>query len=72
MSAITGYRELSSHEVSVINAIKSAEIDLALVYAHVTADVETDPRWLAIARTHFEEGFSALTRAVARPEGRFF
>lgn len=27
--------------------------------------------WMAIAKTHFEEGFSAFVRAVAKPEGRF-
>ena len=26
------------------------------------------PRWLAIARTHFQEGLMAATRAVAQPE----
>lgn len=29
--------------------------------------VWTDPRWCAIAQTHFQEGLMALTRAVARP-----
>ena len=27
-----------------------------------------DPRWLNIARTHFEQGFMALNRAVFQPE----
>lgn len=27
-----------------------------------------DPRWLAVARTHFQEGFMALNRAVFRPQ----
>ena len=26
------------------------------------------PRWASIARTHFQEGCMALTRAVAKPE----
>lgn len=30
---------------------------------------ETQPsRWLAVARTHFQEGLMAATRAVAQPE----
>lgn len=28
----------------------------------------SDPRWLAIARTHFHEGFMALNRAVFQPQ----
>jgi hypothetical protein len=28
----------------------------------------TDRRWAAIARTHIEEGFMSLNRAVFRPE----
>lgn len=31
-------------------------------------DVKFDQRWLSIARTHIEEGFSALVRCVERPE----
>ena len=32
-----------------------------------TSGIEADRRWLAIARTHFQEGYSALNRAVFRP-----
>jgi hypothetical protein len=31
-------------------------------------DSEIDKRWLAIARTHIEQGFMALNRSVMRPE----
>lgn len=27
-----------------------------------------DPRWLAVAQTHFQEGFMALNRAVFQPQ----
>jgi hypothetical protein len=30
-----------------------------------------DYRWLAIAKTHFQEGFTALVRAVTKPEDVF-
>lgn len=29
---------------------------------------EFDARWVAIARTHFEQGFMAMNRAVFRPQ----
>ena len=32
---------------------------------------EADRRWMAVARTHFQEGFSALVRAVTRPRDPF-
>ena len=31
-------------------------------------DLAIDPRWLAIGRTHLQEGFMAVIRAIARPE----
>lgn len=30
--------------------------------------VDADKRWLAVARTHFQEGFMALNRAVFQPQ----
>lgn len=30
--------------------------------------IDADPRWLAIAKTHFEQGFMALERAVLQPQ----
>lgn len=39
---------------------------------HSSADssspLATDPRWLAVAKTHFQEGFMALNRAVFQPQ----
>lgn len=31
-------------------------------------DKEFDQRWLAIGRTHLEQGFMAINRAVFRPQ----
>ncbi len=31
-------------------------------------EVGWDPRWAALARTHIEQGFMALNRAIFRPE----
>lgn len=30
--------------------------------------LKCDPRWLAVAKTHFEQGFMALNRAVFQPQ----
>lgn len=65
---ITGYRELDEGEIAVMNEIKAAGSglqDLLVSVDHAGEDI--DKRWVAIARTHFQEGLMALTRAVARP-----
>ena len=68
---ISGYRDLSQDEIDAINEIKQAEIAIGELWKGVT-DVEgVDMRCMNIAKTHFEEGFSAFVRAVAKPEPRF-
>jgi hypothetical protein len=75
---IYGYRELSQAEIDLINEIKTSGRSLEELVKHVDTylfslgvdsgvpDGEAR-RWLSIARTHFQEGLMALTRAVARP-----
>jgi hypothetical protein len=83
---ITGYRQLTEDEVSIMNDVKALgsviEGHIGQVLSHVRtqrafnalakAEIqrieEAQPeRWAAIARTHFQEGLMALTRAVAQP-----
>ncbi|HEV7651340.1 MAG TPA: hypothetical protein VGP26_24585 [Actinophytocola sp.] len=68
---IRGYQNLPGDKVDVINGVKLAEEDLAAVWGRVERLAYTDPRWLAIARTHFQEGFSALVRSIAQPADPF-
>jgi len=66
---ITGYRELSQHEIDHERgqgegvrgrrSDRQVEDDLSLD--------RPDPRWMAIAQTHLQEGFMAMTRAIAKP-----
>ncbi len=68
---IQGYRQLTRDEQDIINEIKRTEMYVASVWL-ATADVEdVDKRWLSIAKTHFQEGFSALVRSIAQPEDPF-
>ena len=64
---IKGYRELSEAEIEIMNRIKEkgAEVGELLEWLSV-ADV--DGRWVSIGRTHLQQGFMALTRAVAKPD----
>ena len=68
---ITGYKQHTQHEVDAVNTTKGIENDLGDWIAQLRADLPNlDQRWVAIARTHFQEGFMALNRAVFQPESR--
>lgn len=70
---ITGYRDLSTEEKSLINDIKAHEAATASLVGRVTGlqgtrtSLSEQDRQIAIARTDFEAAFMRLTRAVARP-----
>lgn len=69
---VAGYRPLSDDEIHTVNATKTLEDSVAQWWHEVGDTVpDVDRRWLAIARTHFQEGFSALVRAVTRPRDPF-
>ncbi len=68
---ITGYRDLDQTEIDAMNAVKAVERDFALVWKTLGSVPGVDRRWLAVARTHIEEGCSAAVRAVARPDCAF-
>lgn len=65
---IHGYRELHEKEIAAINDIKHAaeQIEI-LIESLVARPINTDARWLAIGKTELQQGFMALTRAVAQP-----
>lgn len=63
---IKGYRELSQEEIDTMNNIKEMG---AAVGDFIDAMPEgVDGRWVSIAKTHLQQGFMALTRAVAQPD----
>lgn len=63
---IRGHRDLTEAEIAAMNTIKDhAEQTRALIEQAREAGAE--PRWLAIATTELQQGFMALTRAVAKP-----
>ena len=68
---VAGYRPQDAAAIDVVNGFKEQEECLLRqldVMADSTAPHRFDQRWLAIARTHFEQGFMALNRSVFRPE----
>lgn len=68
---ISGYRDLSQDEIDQMNAVKVAESALGETWRQVMSLPDVDKRWAAVAKTHFEEGFMALVRSIAKPEPRF-
>ena len=68
---VRGYRDLTDGEVALINRVKEFEEDVAHTWGLIERLNDADPRWLAIARTHLQEGFSALVRSIARPNDPF-
>jgi fumarate hydratase class II len=66
--SITGYRDLTPEEIAAVNQIKRLAAALGeFVDSLAREGAAFDQRWVAIGRTHLQEGFMALTRAVAKP-----
>lgn len=74
---IAGYRTLNADEIALINEIKhhgqqiQALVDRLAMRSTpregLSNEAMTDARWVSIGRTHLQQGFMALTRAVAKP-----
>ncbi len=63
---IDGYRELSQADIDLMNEGKRlAEVCRLYVEKLNHAD-DADPRWVAIGRTHRQEGFMAVVRGIAK------
>ena len=50
-----------------MNMVKGLAAKTGAELEIVNGAPDTDKRWVAIARTHLQEGFMALTRAIAKP-----
>lgn len=66
---VRGYRDLEPEEVALINGIKQLEEQVAAAW-HTVRGLG-DKRWTAVARTHLQEGFSAMVRSIAMPHDPF-
>jgi hypothetical protein len=70
---IRGYRDLTKDEIGVMNALKDKEADIidALQDFQIKLQLDLDPRWLALGKTHLETAFMYLVKAVAKPESPY-
>jgi hypothetical protein len=65
---IAGYQDISEVKLRVVNDLKeSEEFVLRKLDMLATAPFELDQRWLALARTHIQQGYMAAVRAVMQP-----
>jgi len=67
---ITGYRQLTEDDATLINEIKSMASKVGDLCAKLQNDRgpnQIDQRWVAIGTTHLQQGFMALVRSVAKP-----
>jgi len=64
---VKGYQPQSEENVALVNRNKEIEETLLRMCDSMKQAPQFDQRWLAIARTHFEEGFMAMNRAVFKP-----
>lgn len=62
---VAGYQPQTEERVELVNKHKDLEERLLRHLEVLSGTVE--PRWAAIAKNHFEQGFMALNRAVFRP-----
>lgn len=82
MTPVKGYRPQSPEALALVNQFKVDEERLLRKIEELhrtrrpgTVEEGNDPimvpvydqRWLAVAKTHFQEGYSALVRAVFQP-----
>ncbi|WP_336165519.1 DUF7681 family protein [Acinetobacter ursingii] len=68
MNNITGYKQLSDEQVADINDVKECANLVGDIVAEFINKESIDQRWVAIAKTHLQQGFMALTRSIANPD----
>ena len=66
---VAGYRSLPQETLDAMNRNKAIEEVLLRQMELDGRDetIQTDTRWMSIARTHLEQSFMAYNRALAKP-----
>ena len=64
---IKGYRDLSQAEIDAMNRVKVAAESISVLIEDLQQMPDLDKRWVAIGTTNLQQGFMALTRAIAQP-----
>lgn len=64
---ITGYRDLTEQEIALMNEVKAMGVKVGELTERMMANDALDGRWTSIGKTNLQQGFMALTRAIAKP-----
>lgn len=65
---VPGYRRQSQNNIDAVTANKQLEETILRTLDLMKTEPESiDQRWLAIGRTHIEQGFMAINRAIFQP-----
>ena len=68
VTPVPGYQAQSSDALGLVTHNKEHEERLLRTMDAMRNDPNIDQRWLAIARTGFEQAFMSLNRAIFRPK----
>lgn len=71
MTPIKGYTPINKEKQALVNFNKEMEERVLRVLDTLVVsgpEAPVNQRWLAVARTHFEEGFMALNRSIFNPQ----
>lgn len=64
---VEGYKAQSQSNIDLVNANKRKEEEILQTLDGLAQSMDIDKRWLAIGRTHIEEGFMAINRSIFKP-----
>ena len=64
---VKGYQPQTDDKISKVNRLKELEETFLREIDSLAKDPEVDGRWLAIGRTHIQQGTMAAARAVFQP-----
>lgn len=65
---VSGYKDQSAASIDKVNENKQIEEEVLRILDSLEADEAVDQRWLAIGRTHIEQGFMAVNRSIFKPD----
>lgn len=65
---VFGYQTQSVDNVALVNTNKIAEEKVLRILDGLATIEAVDKRWLAIGRTHIEQGFMAVNRSIFKPK----
>ncbi len=65
---VAGYTPQGDDKIAQVNTNKRLEEAVLSRLDEIAAMEGIDKRWLAIGRTHVEEGFMSINRAIFKPQ----